>query len=113
MKRPRRGSRAEKLQTARAVHQLSNGRYTLVGGDVLVQVHAPTEACFRYGCAIHHPTDPNPDWPQRWSWGVMYRVCPCGHLFHDHDDRRFRKRHLQRGTFLRSYLPKDPDCGCR
>lgn len=60
--------------------------HTLVGGQVLKNVHAETPECHELGCSIHHPTDPRSDWPQKWSAGHMWRVCPCGvgHLDQDH-----------------------------
>lgn len=107
-------TRAARLRNALAFHVLVNARYVLSSGQVLRQVHTPTLDCFRLGCAMHHPTDPNPEWPQVWRAGDMYRQCPHGNFYVDHDHRRFVRRRTGRyDPFWYEGAVQRPTCGCR
>lgn len=63
-------------------------RHTLVGGDVLVNVHDPSK-CKGEACCIHNPSDHHMvTWRQNWRSDrrIMERICPHGIGHPDPDD---------------------------
>ena len=69
-------------------------KHTLVGGEVLANVHDPSQ-CEGEACCIHNPSDHHMiDWPQHWRGdrGIMERICPHGVGHPDPDDLDFIAR---------------------
>lgn len=63
-------------------------RHTLVGGEVLINVH-DEGTCVGEHCCIHRPSDHHmADWPQhfRSDRGIMERICEHGVGHPDPDD---------------------------
>lgn len=70
---------------------------TLVGGQTLVNVHAP-DKCVGEFCTIHNNSNHHmKDWPQNWrsDRDLMERLCKCGVGHPDPDDPKF-KDHYER-----------------
>ena len=62
--------------------------HTLVGGQVLRNVHEPSKCIGQY-CTIHNFSNHHMiDWPQNWrsDRGIMERICPHGIGHPDPDD---------------------------
>lgn len=75
-------------------------QFTTGTGQVLKWTHDENPDCEKYGCVIHHPTDPHQDWPTHWQSGIMWRKCPCGELHPDLDHCNFAQRKFGYNNFL-------------
>lgn len=65
---------------------------TLEHGTVVLSTHVATK-CEGQDCCIHNMSDHRlRTWPQRWSEGEMWRVCPCGNGHPDPDAVSYQLR---------------------
>jgi hypothetical protein len=88
---------------------LGDNRFLInVEGQVLNNVHYPTE-CGGRGCVIHHPsTHPLVNAPLRWQNGHLLRVCSHGLVHWDADDIAYQQRRSARTIVLECRC----DCNC-
>jgi hypothetical protein len=73
---------------------MTDNVYVTGTGQKIVNVHHENSECEKFGCVIHHPTDPHQDWPTHWrsDRGIMERICPCGVGHPDADHMSYVRR---------------------
>lgn len=70
----------------RPLFNASDDSWTLVGGEVLYNVHKLYKCGSKF-CTVHNPSDHHMrEWEMHYAKPFMFRVCPHGLLHPDPDD---------------------------